>query len=89
MPGKAIRNKRGKPIKVSTWLELSKIENENYMIEVDLESYGGYVRSKSNKRDRLYLTTHFFYKNKNNLNDRSMETLLRDRFGFNLEIITH
>lgn len=89
MPGKEIRSRRGKPLKVRKWSELEGLESKNYRIELLAGGDSAYIRHKENRKDRLYLTTHFFYINRHNPNDRSMETFLRDRYGFNLEIIRY
>lgn len=79
-----------KQIIIKKWKDLDGLENDEYKINVrDNGDRGAYIRHKTNRRDKLYLSTHFFYKSINNPNDRSMETLIRDKFGFNLEVVRY
>jgi len=76
------------PVLISTWEELSKLENEKYRIEVDLKYGCGWVRPKFKLENddeyfkhNFYLSTHTFYGD-----DYSEYTRILRDFGFNIQL---
>ena len=74
---------------IKTWKELDGLENENYIINVDLDKYNGWIYPKDKNKfpdeeywkHNVYLSTHTFYEN-----HYKESTRLLQKFGFDVEI---
>lgn len=66
---------------IQTWEELSRCESDTHYLKIDLDMGCGWVKSKTDSEDRLYLSTHSFYGS----SYKGTTQILRNR-GFDVEI---
>ncbi|MGL5719078.1 MAG: hypothetical protein ACRCX2_39120 [Paraclostridium sp.] len=69
---------------IRNWKELEslKLENENWIVEVRTKEESGYIRSKTDRTNKVYLSTHLFYKG----SSEEYTKRFKER-GFNVNII--
>jgi len=70
-----------KPLVIQSWDELSKCQSDTHYLEIDVEMESGWVRSKTDSDDEMYLSTHTFYGS----NYQSSSELLPSK-GFNVQL---
>lgn len=46
---------------IKSWEELSHCKSDTHYLKIDLEMGRGWVKSKTDSEDRVYLSTHSFY----------------------------
>ncbi|KOP29496.1 hypothetical protein ADM98_11535 [Exiguobacterium sp. BMC-KP] len=46
---------------VKSWEELNQCKSDTHYLKIDLDMGCGWVKSKTDAEDRLYLSTHSFY----------------------------
>lgn len=51
----------GKRALIKSWEELSNCKSDTHYLKVDLEMGCGWLKSKTDSEDRVYLSTHSFY----------------------------
>lgn len=64
---------------IDNWKDLAKQKSEEYYLDINLDYQCGWIRSKYNEDDELYLSTHTFYEGQH---IRSNEIL--QRYGFSV-----
>lgn len=69
------------PICIKNWEDLKEIESETHTLEVNLNSGTGWLKSKTDKGDRHYMSTHTFY---GDMYKHSTRTL--QECGFNVQL---
>lgn len=48
-------------ILIKSWSELSQCQSDTHYLEIDVEMESGWIRSKTDSDDEVYLSTHTFY----------------------------
>lgn len=66
---------------INGWKDLIGLESENYQLEVDLNGGCGWLRSKIDSDDDIYLSTHTFYGR-----DYKEYTLILQECGFDVQL---